>query len=114
MSINITENLGGEVKFFETLHGSIRSEELYCVFNDSNYLYANLDGYVDESYRRMVSMVVSETGVITQNTVESIEQKSLNSMFKSSGYLPYSYINTMRELDDYARSFFKLVQFKDE
>ena len=53
MSINITENLGGEVKFFETLHGSIRSEELYCVFNDSNYLYANLDGYVDESYRRM-------------------------------------------------------------
>ena len=53
MSINVTENLGGEVKFFETLHGSIRSEELYCVFNDSNYLYANLDGYVDESYRRM-------------------------------------------------------------
>ena len=53
MSINITENLGGEVKFFETLHGYIRSEELYCVFNDSNYLYANLDGYVDESYRRM-------------------------------------------------------------
>ena len=53
MSINITENLGGEVKFFETLYGSIRSEELYCVFDDSNYLYANLDGYVDESYRRM-------------------------------------------------------------
>ena len=53
MSINITENLGGEVRFFETLHGSIRSEELYCIFDDSNYLYANLDGYVDESYRRM-------------------------------------------------------------
>lgn len=62
MSINITENLGGEVKFFETLHGSIRSKELYCVFDYSNYLYANLDGYVD----------------------------------------------------DYAKSFFKLVQFKDE
>lgn len=53
MSINITENLGGEVRFFESLHGSIRSEELYCVFDNSNYLYANLDGYVDESYRRM-------------------------------------------------------------
>lgn len=53
--------------------------------------------------------------VMTGYSGQATTRSTLNStILKPNGYLPYSWGSDLENLDDYARSFFKLVEFKDE
>ena len=51
---------------------------------------------------------------IIEAQTEAITRTNLNSRLGLEGYIPYGYKAGIDALDDYAKSFFKLVEFKDE
>lgn len=61
-----------------------------------------------------VGVITLESGVITKYLGHATTRSNLNLMLSDDGYIPYSYNSVFETFDDYARSFFKLVQFKDE
>ena len=61
-----------------------------------------------------VGVITLESGVITKYLGHATTRSNLNLMLSDNGYLPYSFNSVFETFDEYARSFFKLVQFKDE
>lgn len=61
-----------------------------------------------------IGVITLESEVITEYSCQAITRLNLNSRLSSSGYIPYSYNSAFKTFDDYAKSFFKLVEFKDE
>lgn len=60
-----------------------------------------------------VGAITLESGVITEYSGQATTRSNLNSMLSVNGYIPYSYNSVFETFDEYAKSFFKLVQFKD-
>ena len=61
-----------------------------------------------------IGVITSESGTITAYSGQATTRSNLNLMLSDNGYIPYSYNSVFETFDEYARSFFKLVQFKDE
>lgn len=61
-----------------------------------------------------IGVITLESEVITEYSGQATTRLNLNSMFSANGYIPYNYNSKIEKLDDYAKSFFKLVEFKDE
>lgn len=61
-----------------------------------------------------VGVITLKTGVITEYSGQATTRSNLNLMLSANGYIPYSYNSVFETFDEYAKSFFKLVQFKDE
>ena len=61
-----------------------------------------------------IGAITLEDGVITKYSGHATTRSNLNSMLSADGYIPYRYNSVFETFDEYARSFFKLVQFKDE
>lgn len=58
--------------------------------------------------------ITSSSGTVTAYAGQATTRVNLNLMLSSNGYIPYSYNSMLSTLDDYAKTFFKLVEFKDE
>lgn len=61
-----------------------------------------------------IGVITLESGVITEYSGQATTRSNLNSMLSANGYIPYSYNSVFETFDEYAKSFFKLVEFKDE
>lgn len=61
-----------------------------------------------------VGRITQESGTITAYSGQATTRSNLNLMLSNRGYIPYSYNSVFETFDDYAKSFFKLVEFKDE
>ena len=61
-----------------------------------------------------IGQITSSSGTVTAYEGRVITRANLNLMLSANGYIPYSYNSILSTLDDYAKTFFKLVEFKDE